>query len=170
MFKEHEFYNDFLSINTCKKSGLDNWGKILDEPPYYVVDLSTENIFGYSGSPISEKYKTHGYSNGVYWCGINNFDNIEYTEEQYRYVLKLKYLNLIADRNMINATKIINDFFLQFNERNKVKVYFDISIPTTRIYECNFILENWQNSILHNKSLNMSMIGCNVYVIQGSLF
>lgn len=164
---EETFYTDFFNIQTCIGDGLDNWGKLLNLPRViYMADLTS--CFGFGTGELPDPVATgypQNFNNGNFWGGQTA--GFTLTDDQYRFLLRLKYFSLTTNASLAALNKAINISVQLINPLHKAK--FSETGLMALTLEVNFYFNNFQYAVFSDRQFMPIPVGVSYTIIQGAI-
>lgn len=146
LFKNWNFPDDYLNIKTANTAGLDNWGKILNQPRTVNSGLAYPKVFGFDDG--IKPQNTDDYPQNFYDSNFYN-PNFPQTQElndtQYRALLLLLYRKYTTNNSIYELNGIIREYAV-FNESPGIPVVFsgyDMSIT----YKFDYVLQPYEYNL-----------------------
>lgn len=162
---EETFYTDFFNIQTCIGDGLDNWGKLLNLPRViYMADLTS--CFGFDTGELPDPVATgypQNFDNGNFWGGQTA--GFTLTDDQYRFLLRLKYFSLNTNASLAALNKAINIAVQLINPAHKAK--FSETGLMELTLEINFYFNAFQYAVFSDRQFIPIPVGVSYTIIQG---
>lgn len=105
-----DFFKNYFDITTCKDSGLDNWGAILNFSRSIQIP-KLENVFGFgTPSPLDDIQYPQNFANSNFYSGSTEAFNL--LDDPYRIALRFRYKYLTCNMSILSANLIMN-FYTQ---------------------------------------------------------
>jgi hypothetical protein len=138
----NQFYEHFFNLDTADTQGLKNWGVILNQGNV-VLARNYDYVFGFNNgtaqTPPDIGYpQNFGHGNWAVY-----YDRRTLTDDQYRILLKLTYLNYITNNSLASCVSIVNTYIQeQYNNPDKYCTLLNGNMIFT--YHFNFALTDWE--------------------------
>lgn len=153
LFKDFDFSEQYLNIQTANTDGLNSWGIILNQSRTVRSGLAYDGVFGFDDGEIITD--TTSYPQNFY---DSNFFNEEYspsidlTNDQYRALLLLIYRSKIINNSLKQINDVIRKYSNMMGKTEIPVVYstYDMNI----VYKFNYVLIPYEAYLFtHNNIL-----------------
>lgn len=148
-----EFYTSYFNLATCNSQGLDNYGRILNQSRFIQSVASGDYYqkfgFGQNGiTPATNQYPQN-FNNGNFFGGSTNPVYIELGDDDYRILLKFKYLVLTTNFSYKNANLIMNNYAKSKNASYKVSVEPTSNKVMDVTFKFSWALDDFEKTIFN---------------------
>lgn len=146
-----EFYETYFDITTCNAAGLDNYGRILQQPRSIAVP-DYASVFGFDTGETPEPIDTgypQNFDHGSFYGGQT--EQVILTDTQYRALLRFRYYCLTTNFTIGSISAIMNTYFMAQDASYKVRVTKTGTMQIT--YEFNFSLQDYERAIFQDRNI-----------------
>lgn len=136
-----QFYSEFFNLATCTTQGLNNWGRILNQPrsvEYYDYDYIMGFDTGITPSPLGTGYPQN-FDNGNFFSFEGSSSDLD--DATYRALLQLTYFRYVIDCTVGACARVMTYYAQLSDPANKCAIIDGDKIFT---YAFNYTLSGWE--------------------------
>lgn len=157
-----EFRKNFFDIRTCKRDGLNNWGRILNVSRYVKSFLFGPTLWldQLTNETMVDGVDYENFDNGSFCPEEPEVDLVELDDESYRLLLIFTYQRMITDSSLKSINKMLKLYFA-----GRGICY---AIPTDKMeltYVFEFTLQPWEYSLLRYHDVLPTPAGVSEFIL-----